>query len=68
MLVRIERERPEDPLKFACAFLDGRAALLEEQAGAAARSRFLQTVATAAALENRAATELLNARVEAESF
>jgi hypothetical protein len=68
MLIRVERERPEDPLKFACDFLDSRAALLETQAMAAARSRFLDTVATAAALEGRAANELLNARAEANIF
>lgn len=66
MLVRLERERPEDPLRFASAFLDDRAASLEAAAEAAARERFLSTVQTAATLETRAANELLSAQMDAK--
>lgn len=58
MLVLIERDRPEDPMKFAYEFLASRAKEAEEQARADAQQLLDQSVAEAHALEQRAAAAL----------
>lgn len=64
MLVTIERDRPEDPMKFAYTFLAERAISAEEIAREAALKYFEQSVAESRALEEQAAA-VLQAAVKA---
>ena len=66
MLVAIERDRPDDPMKFAYEFLASRALEAEERARAEARELFTQSVAEARVLEDRAAAVLDGAVKAAE--
>lgn len=66
MLVAIQRDRPEDPMKFAFEFLAERAQAEEQVARAQALELFTRSVAEAKALEERAAAVLDNAVKAAE--
>ena len=66
MLVNIERDRPDDPMKFAYDFLASRAQEAEENARANALDLFAKSVAEAKALEQEAAKVLEDSIISAE--